>query len=117
MKKIKPILPTLREKKRYLAFEIISRKKIKPFSAVSKAIWQSALHYMGEKGAAKAGLWLLMDKYREDTQKGIIRVGNKHVNDLKASLVMLDQIEGDEVIVRSLGVSGILKKTGKYMGG
>jgi ribonuclease P/MRP protein subunit POP5 len=114
MKKIKPILPSLREKKRYLAFEIMSKKKIKTFSDVSKAVWHSMLQYMGEKGAAKAGVWLLADKYKENVQKGLIRVSHKYVNDLKASLTMIDNISGEEVIVRSLGVSGILNKAGKY---
>lgn len=92
----------------------MSKKKIKSFSDVSKAVWQSMLQYMGEKGTAKAGIWLLADKYKESLQKGIIRVGHKHVNDLKASLALMNKIEGEEVIARSLGVSGILRKAGKY---
>ncbi len=117
MKKIKPILPSLREKKRYLAFEIISKKKIDSFSSVSKAIWQSMLSYLGEKGAAKAGIWLLSDKYHTTKQRGLIKVGHKSVNDLKASLALLNQIEGEQVIVRSLGVSGILNKANKHIAG
>jgi ribonuclease P/MRP protein subunit POP5 len=114
MKKIKPILPSLRERKRYLAFEIMSKDKLDSFPSVSKAIWQSALRYLGEKNTAKAGIWLLADKYKENAQKGLIKVGHKYVNDLKASLALMKQIEGKEVIVRSLGVSGILNKAEKY---
>ena len=109
-KKLKPILPTLREKKRYLAFEIISKSKIKDFSSVSGAIWSSSLSFMGEIGAAKAGIWVLADKYDSNAQKGIIKVGHKHVNELKASLALIDKIENQDVIIRSSKVSGILKK-------
>jgi RNase P/RNase MRP subunit POP5 len=65
---------------------------------------------MGEMGAAKAGIWVLSDKYDTKTQKGIIRVSHKYVNDLKASLALIDKIDGNEVIIRSTKVSGILKK-------
>jgi len=115
--KIKPLLPSLREKKRYLAFEIISKSKIKDFSAVSGAIWANSLSFMGELGAAKAGIWLLPDKYNEKTQRGIIKVGNKYVNELKAALALIDKIDGSEAIVRSLTVSGMLNKASKYIAG
>jgi len=115
--KLKPILPSLREKKRYLAFEIVSKSKIKDFSAVSRAIWTSLLSFEGELGAAKAGIWLLPDKYNEKTQRGIIKVTHKHVNSLKASLALIKNIENQDVIVRSLVSSGILNKATKFIAG
>lgn len=110
MSKIKPILPSLRERKRYLAFEIISERKIKDFSAISTAVWDSLLSFTGELGAAEAGIWLLNDKYDAASQRGLIRVGHKHTDHLKAGLAMIDGIDKEPVIVRSLGVSGIMKK-------
>ena len=109
-KKLKPILPTLREKKRYLAFEIMSKSKIKDFSAVSSSIWAYLLSFMGEIGSAKAGMWVLADKFDSKTQTGIVRINHKYVNELKTALALIDKIENQEVIVRSLNVSGILKK-------
>lgn len=115
--KLKPILPTLRERKRYLAFEILSKSKIKDFSSVSSAIWASLLSFLGELGASKAGIWVLSDKYDADSQRGIIRVNNKYVNELKSSLSLIEDIGGKEVIVRSIGASGILQKASKYTAG
>lgn len=43
-------------------------------------------------------------------KKGIIRVNHKHVEDLKASLIFVKNIDGKEVIVKSVGASGILRK-------
>jgi ribonuclease P/MRP protein subunit POP5 len=117
IKKIKPILPTLREKKRYLMFEILSKSKIKDFSRVSSAIWASSLSFLGEWGAAKAGILMLPDKYNAKTQRGIIKVNHKYVNELKASLVLIKRIEDDDVIIRSVTVSGILKKAAKHVAG
>jgi|SRR3989338_10765075 len=108
---MKPLLPTLKEKKRYLAYEVIS-KPLK-FNVVSKAVWDNILGYIGTKGTAKAGIWLLNDKYKNN--KGIIRVTNKYVDDLKASLALIKKINNEDVIVRSLGVSGILNKAENYL--
>ena len=115
MAKIKPVLPSLREKKRYLAFEIISRQQIKDFSAISKAIWKAILDFSGVLGAAKAGIWLLGDKFNKTSQKGIIKVNHKNADLLKAALSTIKQINGIDVIVRSVGMSGILKKADKYV--
>lgn len=115
MAKIKPVLPSLREKKRYLAFEVISKKPVKEFSDISRVIWQSLLNFSGVLGASRAGIWLLSDKFNKDKQKGLIKVNHKHVDLLKAALCTIKQVNKVDVIVRSIGVSGILKKTSKYL--
>lgn len=116
-KQIKPVLPSLREKKRYLTFEILSKSKIKDFSQVSGAIWNDLLSFIGELGAAKAGIIIMQDKYNANNQKGIIRVNHKYVDKLRASLSLVKQIDGKEVIIRSLTVSGMLNKAAKYTAG
>ena len=108
--KLKPILPSLREKKRYLAFEVISREKISDLAQVSSAVCGNSLQFMGYLEAAKAGVMILNNKWNPSTQRGIIKVGHRHVDAMKASLAFISRIENKEVICRSLGVSGILKK-------
>ena len=108
--KLKPILPSLREKKRYLVFEVISKEKINDIDAVSNAISQASLQFLGQFGAAKAGIVVLNNKWDQDNQRGIMKVSHKHVDDVKASLVFAKKIGNKDVIIRSLGVSGILKK-------
>ena len=108
--KLKPILPSLREKKRYLAFEIISKERIGGLNAVSDAVHSAAMQFMGYMEAAKAGVIMLNNKWNPNTQRGIIKVGHRHADAMKASLAFISRIENKEVICRSLGVSGILKK-------
>ncbi len=110
MTKIKPLLPSLREKKRYLVFEIISKTKINNLNSISKAIFQSCHDFLGQMGLAKAGILILNDKFNKEKQRGIIRVNNKMVNHLKGSLCFVKEIDNQEVIIKSVGVSGILKK-------
>lgn len=114
--KLKPILPSLREKKRYLVFEVLSKDRIKDISKVSNAIMHYSLQFMGQLGVAKAGIIPLQNKWNPELQKGIIKVGHKHVDALKAALMLATKIDDKEVIFRSIGVSGILNKAeGKFM--
>ncbi len=110
MKKLKPLLPTLREKKRYLAFEVLSRSKISSFEAVANAVWGRTLEFIGELGAARAGICVIADRYDPQKQRGIIKVSHTHIDELRAALTMITTIQNQEAIVRSLGASGILKK-------
>ena len=118
MARLKPLSPTLKEKKRYLAFEILSEGKIKAFSEVSKAIWASVLQFVGTKGAARLGIKLFSEKYNPEAQRGLIRVVHTGLDELKASLALITSIDQHQVIVRSIGASGILAKAEKnYLGG
>ena len=107
--KIKPLLPTLREKKRYLAYEVISKNKFYDTVHVNIAILDAAKEFLGDLGMAKAGI-LPIDKWDGRTQRGIMRLNNKQVDNLKASLIFVKNIDGKDVIIRSVGASGILKK-------
>ena len=109
-KRLKSILPTLKEKKRYLAFEIVSKSKINDFKDVSEQIMAKSLELVGQLGVAKAGIQVLSDCWNPELQRGIIRVGNKHVDELKSSLTFVEKIDNKEVIVKSIGISGILDK-------
>ena len=108
--KLKPILPSLREKKRYLAFEVISKKKINKGEDVSNAIRHYSLQFLGQLGAAKAGIMVLDNKWNQHLQRGIMKVSHKHVDNARASLMFINKVNDNDVIFRSLGVSGILKK-------
>ena len=112
-KRLKPMLPSLRERKRYLAFEIISRSKMDNLDAISSTICDSSLQFLGELGVAQAGIMILKDKYNDNLKRGLIRVNNRHVTHLKSALMMVNNINDQEALIRSVGVSGILKKAEK----
>ena len=63
-----PLLPSLKEKKRYLVFEAISDKKL-AFNDVAKAIQDSLHNYIGLLGTSQAGMQILPEKW--DKNKGI----------------------------------------------
>lgn len=107
--KLKTLLPSLKEKKRYVAFEVLSDKAVSQNSA-KESISNALLKLFGEMGMAKAGLMFLPDW---EHSKGIARVNSSCVNDLKAAMALISSIDGDKAIVRSTGVSGILNKARK----
>ncbi len=117
-KKIKPLLPSLRERKRYLAYEIISKEPITDSKAVSETIWKTALKYLGEIGCSEAGIIILSDKFNKKNQRGLIRVNHRSLDRLRATITLIRQVEGQDVIFRSVGASGIIKKAEeKYIAG
>ena len=111
--KLKPILPSLKEKKRYLSFEIISEHS---FSAddVSKAAMDSILSLLGTLEAGKAGLMFLSDKYSNNS--GIIKTNHKFVDKVRTALALVSKIDGEDMLIRTRIVSGTLKKAiSKYI--
>lgn len=103
-------MPSLRERKRYLTFEIVSESQINDFSAVSEQINPILEEFLGTLNAAEAGIIMLEETWQPQTQRGIIRVNNKYVEKLKTAIMLVESIERQPVIVKSVNVSGNLKK-------
>ena len=106
MHKIKRILPSLREKKHYIAFEVISEERLDKIM-VSEAIFDTNKSYLGELGCAKANLNVL--NYNENSKKGMIKLNNKYVDYVKGSLALIKRIKNTKVIIKTIGVSGTIK--------
>ena len=109
-KKRRLLLPSLRERKRYLAFEIISESKIDDFELVSGEINSNLLNFMGEIGAAASGFRLLKDCWNKKEQKGVLMINDCHMPSAQAALALMEKTGNNTMIINSLGVSGILKK-------
>lgn len=106
MYKIKRILPSLREKKRYIAFEVISEERLDK-NMVNNAIFDANKSYLGELGCAKANFKVL--DYDENSKKGMIKASNKYIDYVKASLSLIKRIKNTKVIIKTMGVSGTIK--------
>ncbi len=114
---MKALLPSLREKKRYLAFEVIADAKLKE-SSVRQALWNASLSYQGIKGTAQAGLVMIPEQWNQEQQRGLVKVGHKSVDAMKAAMLFITHVEHQPVIVKSRGVSGVLRKAVKrYIAG
>ena len=99
------MLPSLREKKRYMVFQIKNGKNLE-FSKIKAEIKQKLLEFLGQLGYGKAGILIVDGK----NNKGIIKVNNKHVDEARTALSLVKDLNNQKVIIQTLGVSGILKK-------
>ena len=110
MAKIKSLLPTLRERKRYVGFEIIGNKDIQVDRSFQERIFSSFATLFGEVGLAKAGLLFVKTK-KTYKQKGIIRVNHMYLDHLRAALAF---IKGNHVI-KSITASGMIVSVEKQL--
>lgn len=106
--KPKTLPATLREKKRYLAFEIISEKPV-AFDGVVEAFWSSLLSLLGELGTAHANVWFVKDAWDVTRQRGLVRCDHTAVEKVRVALALITSIEGVRVVPHSLGVSGTME--------
>ncbi|MBC7094857.1 ribonuclease P protein component 2 [Thermococcus sp.] len=106
-RKPKTLPPTLRDKNRYIAFQVIGERPFKK-EMIKKAIWDVSLKTLGELGTARAKPWFI--KFDEKTQTGIVRCDRKYVEEIRFVLTLVTEINGSKAIVRTLGVSGTIKR-------
>ena len=94
------------EKKRYLAFEIISDENFNKKNVI-RGIWDQSLKVLGEMKTAESEFWLI--DYDEKKSIGIFKVSKDYLEDLRFVLATINELNGKRVIIRSLRSSGIIK--------
>lgn len=103
---MKPILPTLKERNRYLVYEIKSKNKL-DLKDVKKELLQGILRFLGELETAKSFI-LVLDDWKNN--KGIIKVNNKYVDKVRVALMLIKYINKKDIIIQTKKVCGTLKK-------
>lgn len=103
---MKRILPSLREKKRYIAYEVKAEKQLE-FNDVRQELEKKMLQFLGELGYGKAGI-IILDEFQNN--KGLIRTCTKSLDQTKTALAMVEKINNQKVIIKTIGVSGMLNK-------
>ena len=117
MKKLKILLPALREKNRYIAFQVISEKGEEfTYSDLESAIWNVTLGFLGETGVSKTSVWLLKDCWNQKKQIGILRCNHKSVQVIIAALGLIDRLGDNRVTFKIFKISGTIKSIKEFMG-
>lgn len=108
--------PTLRETHRYIVFEILSDGSV-AFADCIDAIWDACLDLLGARGVADADPWVLKDLYDPAQQRGGIRVNKAAVEDVRAALALITEIDNTPVTFHVVGVTGTMDSARKqYFG-
>ena len=110
---MKVLPPTMREKKRYLAFELISEGEVRREDLL-REIFSSSGYLLGDVGSSECGMRLLTF---EDS-KGIIRCRHNSTEKTRAVLATINSINNRRVTINVLGISGtVAGATKKYLEG
>ncbi|MFQ5815146.1 MAG: Rpp14/Pop5 family protein [Candidatus Hydrothermarchaeaceae archaeon] len=104
--RIKRLPPTLRERKRYVAFTVGCDDRLRRDEIV-KLILREAMGFFGEK--SMSGMNLRVLDFDEDSQEGFLVCHHKSVGDVKVSLALVHNIDGRRVSIVPIGVSGTLR--------
>lgn len=90
--KLKPLIPTLRQKKRFVKVKIEANRKF-DFREISESLVEEIIFYIGAVDFGKSGIWILRDKFDYESQEIV----------LKVSVSMKDKLVGVLALVRKLG--------------
>jgi RNase P/RNase MRP subunit POP5 len=101
-------LPSMRDKKRYVVFRVISDERV-DYAAVRDALWNSMTHWIGEAGLARAGVKIVKNLWNQSGQTGFVQASPKYVDQVKVAMGLIHQIGDQRVILQSLRVSGTIK--------
>ena len=107
-KRPKPLPSSLRGRRRYIAYEIISQEKIL-LDDLMNTIWHTVLNFLGEHGTSETDMWIAKDTYDDKRQMGLIRCSHDSVEQIRASLALIERIGDVRVVFKVLGISGTIK--------
>jgi len=106
--KMRFVLPSMRERKRYVAFEVSGDRDFS-FESVRKSVLDSAFSFLGFKGLSKCSLHVMSNFWDSKSGRGVLRVNRGCLDDVKSCLLLVSGVDGVEASVRSVLVSGSLK--------
>jgi len=106
--KLKTLIPTLRQKKRYILFKINGENKFN-FKEISEGLIEEIILYIGIIDFGKHGVWLLKDQFNENKQIGVLKVSTKLKDKLIGVLNIINKINNKQICIEIINVSGTLK--------
>jgi ribonuclease P/MRP protein subunit POP5 len=106
--KLKFLLPSLREKERYISFQVISEEPI-VYEDLEQAVWNVMIDFFGELGVSKTSVWIIKNLYDPEKQVGVIRCNNKSVPQVVAGLGLISRLGDVRVTFKILKISGTIR--------
>ncbi len=106
---MKGLPPSLKSKKRYIAFELISENSRVSMESFTKALVNNMLSLFGETSTANCGINLEIF----NGKRGIIRCSRDAVDKVIIALTLINSIGDVRVVPLTIGVSGTIKKCKK----
>lgn len=99
------LLPSLKQKKRYILFQIVSDTQFST-QEIKTTVKEALKDFLGELGLAKSAPLFVKEK----DNKFILKVNHKYINESISALILIKRIKNKPVIVKSIITSGTIKK-------
>jgi ribonuclease P/MRP protein subunit POP5 len=106
--RLKILLPSLRERKRYVLFKIISEEPIN-YTSFKELVNSTILKFYGELTFGKFGFKFLDERWNEKEQIGVVKCNHKFVPNIILAFGLLQRIGDSRINVKILKVSGTIK--------
>ncbi len=97
---------TKRVRKRYLALRVESDQNVNERDLMD-AVWSAVLKLFGEYGASQTNLRFI--KYELERSYMVIHCSHLALENVRASIASITEIQGKPAVVHVIGVSGTLR--------
>ena len=117
--RLKVLPPTLRKNNRYLMLDIKTTSPITKDELVSM-IWDTCIRFQGEAMTSNFNLWVMKFYEIEKTDdyinyKSIVRCQRDFAENVRSSLALTYKYNGNVVSLTTIGISGTIKASQKYI--
>jgi ribonuclease P/MRP protein subunit POP5 len=106
--RLKVLPPTLREKKRYIRFKIISEEPVE-YSDLQEAIFNVFLDFYGENEVGRFGLKLIKNLWNSKNQTGVIKCSHLYLPKVLAGLGLISRLGDIRIVFKIEKVSGTIR--------
>lgn len=105
--RLNTIPPAMKDRDRYIVFEIVSRKVFEPASIV-QALWNSCMQLFGEVGVSEFSMAFLSNLYDKTKKIGIIKCNHNSVEKIRLAIASIKNIEDEPVVIKTIGLTGTI---------
>ncbi len=106
------LLPTLRQKKRYILFEIVCSDVFR-LEEISSVVSVACQEFLGTLGMSRAGVIFVKERFKPPFF--VLRCNHTMVDEVRSSVIMIKKIKNSSVIIRSVTISGTLATVGSRL--
>lgn len=106
--KLKPLMPSMRTKKRFLRISIESSHQF-TFKEISEELTEELLLLLGAIDLGKSGFWILREFFEYNNQEFICKVTLNYCEKIIGAINIVSKIGNYDVAFRVEKVSGTLK--------
>ena len=103
------LLPTLKQKRRYVVFEVIGENNF-TLSEIKEEVERALQQFWGDLGKSRAVVVFIDEKFNPEKQRFMLKVNHKYVDELKMGLALSKKIKNNPIIFKSVVSSGTIKK-------